>query len=263
VSDYFYLYGLVNRPDLAAALAGHPVEGLGGTVGALQSGDISLALTPCDTAEILPKRRSMKQHLGVLEQLMSFGTVLPFRFGHVTPDPQRILGLIETSADAIRRSFAAVAGHAELGVRIDYDRDMALAATLATDHALRTRRDHLNARGGGARMEQIELGRRAAEALDARRGAAQRHILKQLIPLARDHVLQAPEQDTQVLKAAFLVAESGQDAFSAALEVAALECSFAPGGTPKLALVGPVPPFNFVSFSLETAGAERSGGGQH
>ena len=246
----WYLYGLVDRPALAEALAGSPVEGLSGPVAAIEAAGVSLALAPCAAGPVPPKRRNMKAHLRVLEDLMGFGTVLPFRFGHVSCDPAGVAQLIESARDEIAENFGTVAGFQELGLRVDFDREAALDATLAADPALVALRDRLNARGGGTRMEQIELGRRVAEALDRRRTAAQRQLLRDLAPRARAHVLETPEEDVQVLKAAFLVARGEDDAFAAEAEAAAARCGFVPGVEPRIRLVGPVPPFSFVSLHL-------------
>ena len=246
----WYLYGLVDRPALAEVLAGSPVEGLSGPIHAIEAGGLSLALAPCEPGPVPPKRRHMKAHLRVLEQLMGFGTVLPFRFGHVSRDPGEVTRLIEAAGDEIAGNFATVTGFHELGLRVDFGREDALAATLEADPGLVRLRDQLNGRGGGRRMDQIELGRRVAEALDRRRTAAQRQLVRQLAPLARSHVLEAPEEDTQVLKAAFLVATGAEDRFAAAAEEAAQDCSFAPGAMPRIRIVGPVPPFSFVSLHL-------------
>ncbi len=246
----WYLYGLVDRPLLSEALERAPVEGLSGPVAAIRTAGASLVLAPCDGGSVAPKRRHMKAHLRVLEELMKFGTVLPFRFGHVSPDPDEVLRMIEAAQEDVAENFGTVAGYHELGLRVEFDRADALEATLEADPGLARMRDRLNERGGGGRMEQIELGRRVAEALDRRRTAAQRQLLGELAKLARAHVLEVPEEDSQVLKAAFLVAEGAEDGFATAAEAAARDCGFAPGATPRVRLVGPVPPFSFVSLHL-------------
>lgn len=246
----WYLYGLVDRPRLSEALAAAPVEGLSGPVTAIRTAGASLVLAPCDGGPVAPKRRHMKAHLRVLEELMQFGTVLPFRFGHVSPDPDEVLRMIEAAQADVAENFGTVSGYHELGLRVEFDRAAALEASLEADPGLVRLRDRLNDRGGGSRMEQIELGRRVAETLDRRRTTAQRQLLGQLSPLARAHVLEVPEADSQVLKAAFLVAEGAEDDFAAAAETFARDCGFVPGAVPRIRLVGPVPPFSFVSLHL-------------
>lgn len=249
-----YLYGLVRRPDLAAALDELPVQGLLGPVQAVRIGPYSLAFGASDGQPAPHRRRFLKGHARVLEDLLPFGPLLPFRYGHAASDPTQIARLVQREDAEISALFAKIDGHVEIGVRVDFDREDAFAATLAGNSELGRMRDELIRRGGGERMAQINLGQRVAEALDARRTMAQRLLLKTLKPLIRDHVLKSPEDDVQVLRAAFLVASARVDAFTETLETAATNCGFAPR-PPRIRVVYPTPPFNFVSLSLGNAEA--------
>ncbi|MEB3420680.1 GvpL/GvpF family gas vesicle protein [Salipiger marinus] len=251
-----YLYGLLRRPDLDAALAGQPVDALSGSVEARRIGEWSLAYGPSDGTPMPQRRRFLKDHARVLEDLMAHGPLLPFRFGHVSHDAARIDHLITAAADEISATFERLEGHAEIGLRVAFPREAALASTLAQDDGLRQQRDRLVSHAGGSQLDQIAFGRRVAETLDLRRGLAQKALLKTLRPLARDHVLQAPEDDVQVLRAAFLVPETEVAAFTRAVEEAASCCGFA-DAAPEIRLVHPTPPFNFVSFSLADADMDR------
>lgn len=253
-----YLYGLIRRPDLGASLAERPVDALSGSVEARRIGEWSLAYGASDGTAVPQRRRFLKSHARVLEELMAHGPLLPFRFGHVSQDPARIDHLITDASDEITATFDRIDGHAEIGLRIAFPREAALAETLAQDAHLRQQRDQLVSRGGGSQIDQISFGRRLAELLDQRRGMAQKFLLKTLRPLVRDHVLQAPEDDAQVLRAAFLVPEAQVAAFTLAVEDAASGCGFA-DADPEIRLVHPTPPFNFVSFSLTGAESVRAG----
>lgn len=244
-----WLYGLLRVPDLAARLEASPVEGLAGPVQALDLGGIALAFSACDGQPVPQRRRFLKGHAQALEALMEHGPLLPFRFGHIARDLGRIERLIEASRAGIETEFATLAGKAEVGLKVEFDREAALARMLAEIPELARQRDRLMARGGGERMAQIELGRRVAETLESRRTAAQRALLRKLAPLAANHVLHSPEEDVQLLRAAFLLPQEGVEAFAAAVEEAAIACGFA-DTPPRIRLVHPTPPFHFVSLSL-------------
>ncbi|NDV52315.1 MULTISPECIES: GvpL/GvpF family gas vesicle protein [unclassified Salipiger] len=244
-----YLYGLLRCDTLGARLARHPIDGAFGPVQALAMDGAVLAMTPHDGQPVPQRRRYLMAHARVLEVLMSHGPVLPFRFGHVVRDTAHLSGMLRAAKAQITRNFTRIEGHAEVGLRVEFDRTAALQATLAAAPGLARQRDALLARGGGGRLAQIELGRRVAEALEARRTVCQHALLRRLAPLARAHVLHPPEDDVQVLRAAFLLPETAVEAFSQAADQAASSCDFA-GAPPHLRLVHPTPPFNFVSFSL-------------
>ena len=245
-----YLYGLFEgaKAELEAAIDG--AKGLQGDLEIAQADQWLLVFSAHDDAEVLPKRRHMLAHTHVLERMIAAGTVLPARFGLVADNPARAIQLIAAQNEIIAREFARVRGHIELGLRIMFDRDAALEATLQADSALRSERDALAGKGAEAHYAIAEFGGRLADQLDRRRGKAQRAVLKALAPYASDHVLRKPEEDTEVLRAEFMLKADGQEAFIAAVQRAAAELDFAPETEPNIQIIGPVPMYNFVRLNL-------------
>lgn len=245
-----YLYGLIEtpQPQLASDLA--DVPGLQGPVQTHAIGPWTLVFSDHDSAEILPKRRLLLAHTRVLEALLAYGTVLPARFGLVASGLATVEAMILAKASVLTAEFARVHGCFELGIRIKFDRQPALAATLAEDSALLRTRDQLAKLGPEAHFAMAEFGGKLADRLDRRRGAAQQTLLRSLVPLCRSHVLRKPEDDTEVLRAEFLILAQDQHGFIAAVEAAALACTFAPGCEPDIQVIGPVPMYNFVRLSL-------------
>jgi hypothetical protein len=185
-----------------------------------------------------------------VERLVELGPVLPMRFGLVAAELDEIELLIHAAGERIAAEFARIDGLVEIGVRIAWPREAALARLLEAEPALARARDALVGRGADAHFERIELGRRVAEALDRRRTAAQRAIVPQLAGLCTDHVLRVPESDVEAVRMECLVPAASQGALAAASEAAAASVDFAGGAEPEIRLVGPLPPFNFVELSL-------------
>lgn len=245
-----YLYGLAEAPpaDVIPAL-----DGLMGLQSALQVeriGEWSLIHSEQDNEEIRPKRRLMLAHTKVLEQLLPVAPVLPARFGLVAASLSEAANLIDAQKTQIYDAFERIRGCVEFGIRITFDRQHALAKTLETNAELRKERDILAKRGADAHFAMAEFGGRLAEHLDRRRGAAQASLLDVLRPLARDHVLRAPDGDTQVLRAEFLVEAAAQSVFLDALQSAASALSFAPQTDAEIQVIGPAPFYNFVQLRL-------------
>lgn len=245
-----YLYGLIETPPptLAADLSGVP--GLQGPLQVHRIGPWGLVFSDHDTAEILPKRRLLLTHTRALEELLRFGTVLPARFGLVSETVAKVEGLILAKSGTIRQEFARVQDCFELGIRVNYARTHALAATLSQDPGLLRERDKLSRMGPEAHFAMAEFGGKLADRLDRRRGAAQAHLLQALVPLCRSHVLRAPEEDTEVLRAEFLIPARSQADFISAVAQACQKLTFAPGAEPAIQVIGPVPMYNFVRLSL-------------
>jgi hypothetical protein len=245
-----YLYGLIEAPAPNLSLELADLPGLQGPLQVHDIGAWGLVYSDHDSAEILPKRRLLLTHTRVLEEMLRFGTVLPARFGLVSDTVEKVEGLILGKSATIKQEFARVHGCFELGIRVNYPRKPALDATLAQDPALAREREKLSHRGAEAHFAMAEFGGKLADKLDRRRGAAQAQLLQALVPLCRSHVLRAPEEDTEVLRAEFLIPAPTQADFIAAVEQACHALTFAPGAEPAIQVIGPVPMYNFVRLSL-------------
>ena len=250
-----YLYALMPG-DAAPERLGELRGVTDGPVEASRAGPHLIVHGPHDGSEILQTRRRMLAHTRVLETLMRAGTVLPMRFGLVA-DATRATDAVLAQSDRIAAQFARLTGRVELGLRLSWPREAALARLLEVEPALAAARDRLIGRGAEAHFERIELGRRVAEALERRRTATQHALLPTLAAAVEDHVLKAPEEDVEVLRVECLVPENAQESLVATFAAAADRADFAPGAEPQLRVVGPVPPFHFVDLSL-APGAEAA-----
>ena len=245
-----YLYGLIEQPlasldrDIAETL------GLQGPLVSHQIGPWALIYSEHDSVEVLPKRRLLLAHTRVLEHMLAFGTVLPARFGLVAASIAVVEAMILAKSATITREFQRVHGCFELGVRVKYPRKPALDATLAEDPALLRDRERLAKPGAEAHFALAEFGGKLADRLDRRRGAAQQQLLRLLVPLCRSHVLRKPEEDTEVLRAEFLIPAQEQVTFLTAVQNATTALTFAPGCEADIQVIGPVPMYNFVRLSL-------------
>jgi hypothetical protein len=245
-----YLYGLltadapVDRFDLSS------LSGVTGPVALAATPQGHLIHGPAPEGDILPKRRFLLAHARVLEDLNELGTLLPMRFGMSAASIEQVGAMLEAEQDAITRSFGRLEGAVELGLRISFPRQAALEAILTEDPVLRADRDRLARGGRQPHFETANLGRRLAEALGRRRDRAQKALLAQIVPLCRDHVLRAPEEDVHVLSVDVLIDRAAQDSFADRVEDIARACAFAPGAEPDIRLVGPVPAYNFVRLML-------------
>lgn len=245
-----YAYGVQRAAE--AKRPAEDVVGLGG--GALEhvtAGDLSVLVSPVGDGEIRRTRRNMLTHLRLLEGAMRAGPVLPMRFGVVAESPDALRRVIASRAADLAALLDRHEGHAEYGVRISCPRRAAMMALAAARPDLATRHKALAARGPGARDALITLGQQVADALEARRKTAERALMDRLKPLATDFVLGAPEDDVQVLHAEFLLRTDAVPAFEAEVAAAAATVDFAGDEPPAIRLVGPAPPYNFVSIHLD------------
>ena len=130
-----------------------------------------------------------------------------------------------------------------MGLRISFPKQPALDATLHANPALQAECTALSKRGPEAHFAIAEFGGRLAETLDRRRGHAQGQLLSALRPLARDHVLRKPEEDTEVLRAEFLIDMNAQESFQEKIAATVATLDFAPGAEPTIQLCASQPDF--------------------
>lgn len=248
-----YLYGLVDTDKAAeakSALTGQP--GVAGSAEVAVYEQYSLVWSAHDGGEILPRRRLLLAHAQILEKAMEFGTVLPMRFGMVSPSLCEFRTLAEQEADQIQSAFDLIRGRVEVGVRLRAPEAASLSATLHALPALAKERDQLQDKGPGAHFKQIEFGRRLGDAVAGRRSAAQKQVLGELCALAKSHSLKAPDTDFEVLRAEFLLDESALPEFSERLEALASTLEFCRPEVATAQLIGPGPAFHFVNVRLNT-----------
>lgn len=243
-----YLYGLL---DCTRAPTTADLVGVTGAVTATRVGRGWLIHGPAEEAEILPRRKHLLAHARVQERLMEDGTLLPMRFGMVVADLGEVTALVARSGDVIAGHFDRLAGRVEIGLRVAFPREAALEATMTADDDLRREHERLSRQQRPPHFAVAEFGRRLAEALDRNRGAAQRRLIAALKAQWDDYVLKAPDSDVEVLSVECLVAADAVDAVAArAQEEARALGSFAGAAEPLVQVVGPVPPFHFVTLSL-------------
>lgn len=253
-----YLYALIEDPAPGLTTAVQAIPGLQGPLLLHSIGPWLLIWSDHDNAEILPKRRHLLAHTRVLKGILPFGTLLPARFGLVAEDMGAVERMILAKSTVLAAELARMRGCVELGIRIRFPRQAALEATLAEDAALARDRDRLARLGPEAHFALAEFGGRLADRLDRRRGAAQQALCRALVSHCRAHVLRKPEDDTEVLRAEFLLPADRQLAFLAAVEAAAASLGFAPGAEAEIRVVGPVPVYNFVRLSLAPDASEEA-----
>lgn len=249
-----YAYG-VQRAEQAQPLDAGMTGLDGAPLSHVDAGGLAVLVSPIAVGEVRRTRRNMLTHLRLLETAMASGPVLPMRFGVIADDAEGLRAVIAPRRSELAALLDRHDGHAEFGLRITFPRDPALAALTAARPDLAARRAALAAEGIRARDALITLGQHVADGLEQRRKAAERTLMAHLKPLAADFVLRAPEDDVEVLRAEFLLPLSQADAFAAAATAAASALDFAPGTVPEMRLVGPVPPYNFVSIHLDRAAA--------
>lgn len=204
----------------------------------ITSGELG-ALASDAPPELLGRRRELRRHAEVLEEVLSHCAVVPMQFGVVFPDDSAVIDdLLRPRHADLLRLLAELEGRIEVRVRGYYDEDSVLAEVVTEQPGLRGAAAGLN--------ERIRLGERIAGALEAKREIDADRVLRTLEPLALDTARRQPATEMTVLDAAFLLDRDALDGFDAAVRTLGGEM----GDRVRLKYVGPLPPATFVDLEL-------------
>jgi hypothetical protein len=247
-----YLYGIIPWPspwaksgDVAAALGAGvgdparpieavPYQGLAALISRVNPASIGSG------QGVRGLRRDMRAHANVLNRVVSLGaTVLPAAFGLLFPRGDLL------SERFLQPQYAALAAHlkrladaVEVTLKVAYVESQAIQEVVAQNPQL--------ARPAKSLEAKIELGKRIAEALRAKRERDADAIVAALKPAIREARLNDPGADARVLNASFLVPRARLPKFDGVLE----ELSRDARGRMTFDCVGPLPAYSFVDLRL-------------
>jgi hypothetical protein len=180
---------------------------------------------------------------------MRTGAVLPMRFGIVAPSAQAVRELVlRLRLAELQGLLARVAGKVELGLKVYWQERAIYQEIVAENRELRALRDSLVGRPAQqTKSERIRLGQMVEADLWAKRERDASRILAVLRPLAHDLAIGKIGAETMVLDAAFLIGAERRGEFDQAVTKLNQEqgCRLA------FQYVGPLPPYSFVSITLE------------
>lgn len=242
-----YLYCII-RSEGEHAFSSRGIGERGDPVHLIRGEGLAAVVSDSPIVEYESSRRNMMAHTRVLEEVMREHALLPVRFGIIAPDEAAIARqLAGAKAEAIRAQLGRIEGKAELGLKAFWYEEVIFAEIVADSAEIRRLRDSLAGRSPEETYyERIRLGELIEGEMARRREADAARILEALRPLAVEAQVSPPITDRMVVNAAFLIAAADEPAFEAAVQ--ALDAEL--GRRILFKLVGPVPPYNFVSLTI-------------
>jgi Gas vesicle synthesis protein GvpL/GvpF len=199
----------------------------------------------------------LQRHSDVLQELLSHTSALvPLRFGTVYPDDEAVRReLLEGRSDELEALLQRVENRVEARLKAFYVEEAVLGEIVAEQPRVAELRRRTQALPpDAAYYDRIQLGELVASALAAKRGRDSEDILATLAPIAVNYVVEEEPHEWSALTASFLVERSALDDFHSAVS------ALADGSAQRLQLrcVAPLPPYSFVSVSLEPMETEAA-----
>jgi hypothetical protein len=233
-NELWYLYGVVRTGDLECI---PQTTGVGGRpTTAISAGTLTAVVSRHDRSGVRATRADLLAHSDVLQSIVDCCDVLPVGFGNLyQSDDQIRRDLLEGHGRMLSRMLDDIRDAVEVQVKATYDEDAVVSEVVGTDRRLQRMR---NKPGHDA---QVEVGRRFAELLDARRSSDAARLLKRAGRVARKTAFGQPSGDFGVVNASCLVRRADVTTFVDEVQRAA-------DAMPAVAVrtVGPMPPYDFV-----------------
>lgn len=247
VAEGKYLYCII-RCDGPREFGSRGIGERGDPVHLISGDGLAAVVSDSPIVEYESSRRNMLAHTRVLEEVMQGHALLPVRFGIIAPDEGAIARqLVGAKAEALRGQLERIEGKLELGLKAFWYEEVIFAEIVADSAEIRRLRDSLAGRSPEETYyERIRLGELIEGEMARRREADAARILAALRPLSVEAQVSAPITDRMVVNAAFLVDAASEAAFDAAVQ--ALDAEL--GRRILFKVVGPVPPYNFVSLTI-------------
>lgn len=248
-----YIYGLIRtEEDRDFGCTGLEHDGRPGRVFTVRAGSVAAVVSELPVREkILPLRKNLGPHHGVIREVMKSTTLIPMTFGHVARSADEVARILRRSRDDIRAELDRVDGKVEMGLKVSWDVDNIFEYFVAADEELAAFRDQLFGRSHApSKNEMIELGRLFEERLDKAREEQTDRVVDAFRSCRFSEVaVSPPKTEKNIMDIAFLVERERMKDFE--------ECVNQVAGTfPAQYLFdygGPWAPFNFTELDLRSA----------
>jgi hypothetical protein len=213
------VYTLLHR-DIAALVSDHPVT------------------------TIRPLRRNLAPFHLVLRSVSEVCTTIPAKFGQIAEDADRVLRMLRTHYNRLKRELDWLHAKGEIGVKVFWELDNLSEYFLRTDEELRRLRGRILARGAPpTRQDQIQLGGLIYDKINARKEGITRQVVTALRNVAAEVRVDDPTEDRMVMNGSFLVGRERRSDF----EEAVSKVGSLLGQEYLVKVDGPWPPFSFVT----------------
>lgn len=254
-SKGYYLYGFIRTDeDRDFGPIGLPDGGEPGKVHTVRNGPVAAIVSLVPTHDkILPLRKNLAPHNGVIREVMKTTTIIPMAFGHVARGEEEIKRALKRNRQPLLDELERLWSKVEMGLKIKWDVENIFEHVLGMDPELSAMRDRVFGRASAAtQAEKLELGRMFEDRLSKEREREIERITEALRPAVAEHRIKPPRTETTVLDVAFLVDRESTREFEDKV------CQIAAAYPAEYVFdySGPWAPFDFVDVDLSMKSAE-------
>jgi hypothetical protein len=236
-----WVYGVV--PAGAALKELERREGLP-DVWLVEAGDVAAIVGDVPEDDEKATRNQALAHARVLEAAVVDAPVVPFRFGIIVPDDQKVgSDLLDAYHDDLAQHLRNVDDRVQMTLKVYYHEEAVLREIVEREPEVGRLRDAMRERPEeAARDLRAQLGELVSNAVEQRRQRDAADILERLKPVSESGAVEGLETEFMVLNVPFLVERDRQREFEDAVEEVAQERQ----ERMRFRLIGPQPPYNFI-----------------
>jgi hypothetical protein len=238
-----YVYGVT----FAATVIPENLTGIdGAAVTLVTHGRCGAVVSDLNAGRPLGTRYDLLAHENVLASLARGDTpVLPFRFGAAMSGAGEVAGeLLSDNKERLLADLEQLAGRIELVVKGRYDNGSAYREVLAEEPEILEIRERIQGLPEDSTYnERVHLGELVAIAMAAKQAADGERLVAALSPYAERLATRATAREDEAANVAFLVERDRRAEFEKAVEALGEQWA----GRVRLRLLGPMPPYDFVS----------------
>ena len=210
----------------------------------MSSGDVAALVDAVDPERPLGTRDDLLGYQRVLDTVGSMTTVVPVAFGSVLPDGVAVSeDLLEPNHDHFAELLEYFQGRRQYTLRARYLQEVVLAEVVAEQpEVARLREETRDLPEDATYPARVRLGELVAAALEEKRWVDGQRVVDHLAPYAVEHRVREASDLEHLTEVVLLVdSDRGED-----LEAAAEELAESMSTRARLALLGPMPPYDFV-----------------
>ncbi|MFD8206834.1 GvpL/GvpF family gas vesicle protein [Streptomyces sp. NPDC059695] len=197
----------------------------------VRSGDL-VALCSDAPADLVPRRTDLLAHQHVVIEAGRDGTVLPLRFGEVSPDDENVAAILDERHDHYLHRMEEVAGKDEFNVTVHHDEDAVRQVVLADEPHLMSRRATIE--------DNVTFGELVARAVSGR-GKSDAVLVERVLGAHAAAVVRGPEAADRLADLTFLVERERRHEFEESLRTLRQEHAHL-----RTRATGPLPPYSFA-----------------
>jgi hypothetical protein len=211
--------------------------------------DISAVISSSPVTQYVIDPENLMAHEKVIEIVMKDYTVLPVRFCTIANSAEEVRTFLRRQYAGFKGMLHDLDNKVEMGLKARWTRMEKIFEDIGrNDPDVKEIKNRISQQGGPAQNdEKVALGKAVKAALDEQKAYTAEKILRLFKRLALDTRQNDLVGDDMFLNAVFLIDRTREKQFDFLVEDLAEEYE----GNADFKLVGPAPPFNFISIEMK------------